>query len=302
MKWVLRVLIIIVVLVVVAAGVAWAMIDTIAKTAVVNGGEYATGTTNTLSNLKLSLLNGELNMDSLVIENVKELGFASPCAFKMGRFAIKLTPSSVLSDTVQLQTFEIDGMEVYLEQKGANNNLSLIIKHLQQIASMGGEANPAASAAPAATSPASPQKPSSRTKIKADHILIKGVVAHVKTPLPGKAGDITIKVPTVELRGLRSADGGGLTVSQIASRILPAVVQSVLENGKGMIPPEMSALLQGDVAAVGDKLVHDAGKVITDKLDANHLADPNALKDLQKTPLKDLPKNPLKLYGGDANK
>ncbi len=305
-KWIIRILVSVVVLLIVAVGVAWAMVDSIAKTAVVKGGTYATGTTSTIDSLTLSLLKGQLTLNDLVIENPKGPGFAAPFAFKMGRFDLKLTPKSLLSDTVLVQDFAIEGMEVYIEQKGADNNLSIIIKHIQQLGGpkASAPAEPRPTAAPTATpgSPAAPGDEDSKIRIKADRLLIKGVVAHVKTPLPGQAGNITINVPTIEMLNLSTADGKGLTIAEIAGRILPAVVQGVIENGKGLIPADMAALLTTDIAAARQRL-GDVTKSITNlkvdantlKIDANSLpADANLLKSLPKDPLKDLPKNPLK--------
>lgn len=250
---------VVVLLVLLVAG-AWLMIDSLAKSAVERGGEYALGVPTKVESLNLSLLGGTLEMNTLNIANPE--GYKSDHLVRTGKFHVQVQPGSVLSDTVRIPTFELDGLDMNIEGKGLKTNVAQILDNVKK---MGGgssdEPQPQAK----------PQEKGEGKKVVIDKVLIRGVVAHVLLPVPG-GQPLTVNVPTIELKNVGSNEP--INIPELIGRLMPAIVAAVLEQGKGIIPGDMLAGLQSDVAgtvaALGGQatqLVQQAGAAVTAQVD-----------------------------------
>ncbi len=217
-------------LVVVVLG-SWVMIDSLAKKAVQQGGEYALGVPTTVDTLTLSLLGGSLRMDKLNVAN--PTGYNSAHLMRTGRFDLAVRPASVFSDTVEVSTFELKGLDLNIEAKGLKNNIEAVLDHIKKL---GGESTPAQP---------SQQQGGGGKKIRVNRIVIRDVVAHVLLPIPGST-PLMVKVPTIELNNVGSDKP--LDVAELIGRLMPAILAAVLEQGKGIIPADLLAGLQANVA------------------------------------------------------
>lgn len=238
----------IVVLVLAAVLAAWVMIDRLAKRAVEDGGQYALGVPTKVDSVNLSLLGGTLKMNTLNVAN--PTGYGSPHLMQSGRFHLAVNPGSVFGDTVVIPTFELDGLDVNIESKTLTNNIAVVLDHVKKL---GGD-----SAKPQ-QQPQPQQQESSSKKVRVDKVVIRNVVAHVILPVPGMK-PLVVNVPTIELNNVSSDKG--ISIDQLISRLMPAILAAILESGKGIIPQDLLASLNTDLASTVNALGGQAAQLV----------------------------------------
>ncbi len=240
---VLGLVIVLVVIVLVALG----MIDSLAKRGVESGATYALGVETTVDELDLSLIGGSLRMDGLKIGNPE--GYQTPHMMKSGRFDLAVRIGSVFSETVELSRFELDGLEVNIEQKLMTNNISEVLENLKRFESE----------APAEKEPGK--------RVKIDRVLIKNVVANVQVAGMGEAGRLSVKIPTIELENVSSDNADGIPISELTARLVMAVMAAVVENGGDIIPADTLKAISGGVSGLATAIggnAADLAKQATD--------------------------------------
>jgi len=241
-KFLLRAVLILILLVVVAGVVGYLFLDSIAKAGVEKGGTYALGVETQVETLNLSPFSGQLMMNGLNVAN--PAGFQSPHVMHSGKFDLELVPSSLLGDTVHIKKFELDGLDVNVEQKGAENNISKIMENLKRL---GGDGK------------AEPDQQEEGTKVKIDKVLVRNVTATFHLPL---VQSLEVKVPKLELEGIHSDDGGGVVLPKVIAQLVPAILAGVLKQGKDVIPGDLLNGLNGDISGVAQALGGEAEKLI----------------------------------------
>lgn len=254
-KWVLRTVLGVVVLLIVIVVVAVVMIDRIAKAGIERGGSYAMGVDTRVQSVDLSLLGGQFTMDGLNVAN--PAGYRSPHVMHSGKFDLKLDPGTILSDTVVINSFLLDGLDLNIERTMSGSNVQTILDNLKRL----GAEQPG-------KEPAPEEKEKGGKKVKVDDIVIRDVTAtfHMlaESPLP----PVTVRIPELHLENVAPGEGDGVTVARLMAKLVTAIMAGVLEQAKGAgLPTEYLSDLQGQlsqtVGALGgktDELVQQASQ------------------------------------------
>jgi hypothetical protein len=241
-KLLVRLVLAVIVLVIVVGVGVYLYLDTLAKEAVQRGGTYAMDVKTTVDSVSLHPFAGQLQMKGLKVANPK--GFTGAHLMQTGTFELELVPGSLMDKTILIKKFELDGLDMYIDQKMPMSNIAVIMDNLKKLA--GGEKP-------------KDEKPSEGKKVKIDLITIKNVVAHVKV-LVGP--ELTIKVPLIELKNVTGDNAAGVALPELMARIVPAVLAAVLESGKGVLPADLLNNLQGSVSAVTAQLGGQAQEMV----------------------------------------
>lgn len=197
-----------------------------------------------VDSVRLSLLKGELGMTGLVVSNPE--GFKTPHLLKTGQLDLALRPGSVLEETVEINRFELDGVDLHLEQKPGTTNVSVI---LENIARLSGDKTE--------------EETKGGKKVKVDRVVIRNVVAHIQVlPIGGEAATLTVKVPEIVLEDVTSDNADGVAMSELVRRLVPAILAAVVDKGKGIVPDADLGRLSGDVAAASKALGDGAGRLV----------------------------------------
>ena len=246
-KVIRRIILAVLLFLVVCLVVAALTINSIAKAAVEKGGTYALGVPTSVDSISLSILRGRMKINGLRVANPE--GFTSEHLMDSGLFHVELDPGSVLTDTVHIPIFTLDGLDVNIEQTLAGSNVSKILENLKRLD----------------TGDADEKKPKDKgegKKFKIDRIVIKNVVAHFHM-LGGLApGPITVKVPKIELTDVGSDDPDGVVVAELIRQIVPAILEGIVENAKGIIDADFLNDIGGELGNLAEgaqKLVEDVG-------------------------------------------
>ena len=248
-KTIKRVILGIVILIVLAVVLVFVFINPIAKSAVQGGASEALGVQTSLGSIKISPLSGRVLMNELIISNPD--GFISTSLVDAGKFDIQVAPASLFSDTLEIRKFEIDGLEMHIEQKMPFSNVAKILENIKKSGGDKGDSGD------------KEEKPKSGgKKVKADLIVIKNVVAYFHLlPGMGESGVVEVKVPQLELKNVSSQDKGGVA-GQLVSQLFPAILSSVIKQGQGLVPTDFLNDLDSQVADLAKSLGEGATKLI----------------------------------------
>ena len=232
------------VLVIILAVVAVVLgIDSIAKSGVEKGASYALGVETTVDSIDVRLLDGQIVMDKLNVANPE--GFTSPRLVQTGQLDVQVDLPSLMSKTVEVSKFELDGLEMHIEQKSGGSNISKIMDNLKRLSKDTDKDK---------EEPVS-EGPSKKVLVK--RILIQNVVAHFKM-LVGPA--LKVEVPTIELNDV-SSDGPGGAAGQLTSQIFEAVLEAILKNAKGIVPADFLKGLDKDFLELGGQALEQVKEV-----------------------------------------
>ena len=232
---ILRLFGILVVLLIVGLVVLYLMRNTLVRIGVVRGGQYATSQTTALQRADLMLFGGSLDLSQLEINNPTDRGFKEPKFLTMKDCAVSVDTGSLFSNTIVVEKIHISGLELYIEQQGAKNNLAVLMDTMKQKSAAAGP--PPSASAPAAKSsaPTSPGR-----SLKVTQIRVASTKVHLRGLFPADfdLGPIMLNEPT-------NPDGRPMKLADVMVNILLHLSQQIVTSPK--LPPEF----QSGLADVG---------------------------------------------------
>jgi hypothetical protein len=261
----------------VIGGVVFAVmnINSLAKKGIEKGGTYALGTNTTLQSADVGILGGTFAMSGLNVANPP--GYKAPSFLSLGSGGVAVSFNSLSKPVVELPKLSLDNLNVALEKSGGKANFNVILDHIKKVADQAG-----GSGGSGGSSGGGEKKfvvnELSLTNIKISVDLIGGPADLTKVNIPIDE----IKLTNVGKTGT-GVGGTGVTMSQLASIIVEAVLAAAADKGGGILPAEILGDLQGGLAGLGnldnlqmsvaakaqgtiEKIGGDAVKKVTDKL------------------------------------
>lgn len=245
MKLLKRFFLAVLLLVVLGVAALFIFVNPLAKSAVEKGSTYALGVDTTLDSADVGLTSGDVKLAGLNVSNPK--GFTAPRLMNMKKFEMSSNVGSFMGETIELRKFELDGLEVNIEQTLKGSNVQAILENLKKLG--GGDSK-------------KEQSPGKRFRV--DSVVIKDVVAnfHVLADVH-KGGAITIRVPEIRLNNVTKDNAKGLAIDELFQRILPAILASIMEKGKGVVPGDLLAAINGDISGLSKQIGGEAEKMIS---------------------------------------
>jgi hypothetical protein len=227
---ILFVITLVVVLAVAGLVVAILFTDKAVKTVVEKAGTKTLNVPVWVGRANASLLSGDVRLQDITIANPP--GYEGAALVKLQRVDLQADVGSVLGKQVLIKDMKLQNMEVFIEQKGLQNNLYQVIKPLRE-----------------------PHEPTGKGLV-IDNLEITNVTVHAGlTALPGQTPGVDLK-----LASIRMVDVGRnekVDTAVLISKILLAVAAGIAEQGGGILPKETI----GDLGSILDKAI-DIGKII----------------------------------------
>lgn len=215
-------------------------IDSIARKGIEKGATYALGVPATLGSASVGILSGKFGMSKLNVGNPP--GFAAPYFLSLEGGSVQVSLGTLRQSTVELPLLTLDNLDVNIERKDGNSNYKVILDNLARVQSGTGSEPP--------------------SKDEKRFIIRELSLKNVKVNLdllggPGMIGDLT-KVPlTIDEIKLNDVGktgtgvgGTGVTMVELASIIMQAVLGAVAEKGGGLIPDDLLGDLKGKLAGL----------------------------------------------------
>jgi uncharacterized protein involved in outer membrane biogenesis len=172
----------------------------------------------TVSNVDLSIMDGKLALQELLINNPP--GYRHDKLLELKNAEIKVDVKSLLSDVVNIRVMKLDGVDVVLEQRGiSGNNLRDVITAIR-----------------------SGSKESEGKSLRVDNLEISNITVRMKLP-SFTAQDDTI---TLELSPIRMTNLGydnKLDMAALSGEIVLAIANRLVEQGVGVLPKDIITTL-----------------------------------------------------------
>jgi len=252
-KRVIGIAVAIVVLIAIGVTLVLVNLNSLVKTGVERGGTMVLKVDTSLDTANVSMLGGSADLNGLTIGSPE--GFKAEKMFSLDRAGTKVDINSLRSDVIRVKEVVIDGPDLTLEFKGTKTNWSVLLDSLK-------------SDKPAEEKE---EEKGPGKKIAIDYIVIK----NGKIRIAGLPGMERLYVPMlkVEIRDIKSADGGGIDTKDAITKVINALFTSVLDSVRQGLSKENLAMLQGQFGealsnanAVVQKSFQDAGKVVGETL------------------------------------
>lgn len=186
-------------------------LGSIVKTGVNNVGPRVTQTNVQLADASLSPT-GSGTLTGLTVAN--PAGWTETNALSLGRIQFDVAPTSVLSDTIVVNSLVIDQPELTYETRLVNSNISDLLKNIE------------ASLGPSAPKPEDPNTPPKKFIVKHFRLTDGKVTIGV-----GPAA-LPVPLPSLELNDL-GVQEGGLTAGQLSVAVLRQVLANVVTATTG---------------------------------------------------------------------
>jgi len=212
--------------------------DQLIRTGVIAGAQKALQVDVRLEGVGLKLLAGEASLTNLEIDNPE--GYNNPTFLKLGHAYVDLGVSTLLSDTVEIETVQLEDINLVIEQKGMTNNLKDILNNLPKSSPAESETKPAEEGA------------GKNLRIKV--LEIKNVQVEAKLlPIPGRADQV--KLPPINIRLENVGTGEKIDMAGLITKIISEISKAIAEQGKNLLPTDMIGSLTDELSKQGQQLL-----------------------------------------------
>ena len=253
MKILIRLVLALVVLVVLGVVIAFSYIDSLAKTLVEDGGTYALGVDTKVEAVDVGVFEGTLAIDNLTVANPS--GYQDEHFLVIDVTSLALDPESYSTDTTLANEFVLSGLTLAMESTNGDSNYQTILEHLESLSpEPGGE--PAAEPAD--------EDPIGGKSFKVDKVVIRDVEAIVRLDVLGASTGTTVTLNEIVVDDLASKE---LTLAELLSEIVGAVIQGVASGGSSGLTPESLDALKEQLSNLGDVDFKIDGKSVDESID-----------------------------------
>jgi len=218
-KIIIRLGLVVVFLLIVALAVVFFSLNGIVKKGVERVAPPLTKTDVRLESAALSPFSGSGKLSGLFVGNPQ--GYTNTAfAVQFGSVAVAVKIGSVFSDTVVVDSIDIEQPEICLEGSLDGNNLSQILNNLK-----GTNAAPAQQT----SAPAQPAAQGTSKKIIVNHLVLNGAKVRANVTALNKHLDETITIPNIELHNIGTAQGGA-TPAELCQQLLQPILNEAVKS------------------------------------------------------------------------
>jgi hypothetical protein len=258
MKILFRIALVILVLSGLAIGALILGIDSLAKTAVEEGGSFATGVETRLGSADVGLFSGKFGIEDLSIDNPE--GFQDETFFTLAKAGLQVDPESVSGNTIVIPELLIEGVHLSLERTAEGTNYGKILENLERFEQSDGAPEP---------EPTQEPQPGEESQFNVQNIVMRDVTASVKFEALGEKKEVDVKIPDFTIENVGNSEDSQ-SIGELFSIVLQKALDEVVKNGGSLIPEDMKADVAGrlaEVEALTDSTIEEARQGIQDVLD-----------------------------------
>jgi hypothetical protein len=249
-KWILRITLIVIALLVLGVVMAAVFMGSIVKKGVETVGPPITKTDMQLESASVSILSGAGSIRNFTLGNPQ--GYQTPNALKVGKVELGVRPRSIFSDKVEVTHVRVESPDITLETQGVNfmaNNLNTILQNVQALAGTN---------ASKGQDPAQPAGAS--RKLQVNEFLITGAKVNISSSLLGGKSAI-VTLPDIRLQNLGTGPEG-ITAAELVEVVLAQLVPAAMEASQKAISgisEQASELIKGATGSATNVLEKSKG-------------------------------------------
>lgn len=255
MKWVKRVGVAVLALILASAGIFYFTIDGLIRRGVAAQATKSLSLKTTCDSAKLSVFGQSLSLGKLVVTSPK--GFSAEPMLSLNGVNVTVSVGQLRANPMHIAAITLDGPRLLIEQtKDGKFNF-------QVLASQKG-------AAPS----------SSDTHVIVDKLTITNATIVIRPNLPELKQEFTVNVPSIELANLGTGEGSqnGAALKDVATQVIAALAAKGMESSD--VPAQLKAALQDKLQKTTDQVF---GKV-KDEINKNVPGGGDLLKGLPEIP------------------
>jgi hypothetical protein len=233
MKFILKAIITLFVIIVIALGVGVYYIDSIAKKAIEYGGTEALGVTTSLDSIDIALMDGRTSMQNLSIANPQ--GFDAEQLMQLGKGTLAVNLKSLAQDTIVIPEISFSDLTLNIEQKDRTSNVKKLMDSM-------------AARTPADTAGKQAPQDGGSGKAGKQFIIERVVLSNIRvnakiSAMNNVLTDTSVTIPSIQLKGIgKSSDG--LPMEAIIKELVNAILNASINNS-GALSSSLSGLLEG---------------------------------------------------------
>lgn len=237
MKWMKRIVLAVVLVVVIAIAVAYFSLNSVIRATVQRQGSASLGVPTTLDSAALSLLGGKLSLSGLNVGSPPN--FSAPQMFSAGAASVQVHYRQLMGNPVRISKIVIDAPKLVVEQ----SNLKLNIQALMDQKTKAAE-SPAAGA----------EKPAEPMKLIIDELDVNNAQVSFMPGLPGLTAAQTVPVPSLVLKNIGNADNAqnGAAVGDVVMQTVTALAGQAGQSGN--LPAQLKDALSSGLQGVAQQL------------------------------------------------
>lgn len=233
-------------LVIVAVAGVMMFAGSLVRAGVEKGGTYALGVDTKLESASVSPVAGNVGLKGLQIANPS--GFKGPYFLRLERADMSVSTASLMKDVVEAKSFELDGVDLYLERANGKTNYGELLDALKKLES--GEKKK-----PEKGEPAGGGK-----KFIVRDVRLKNLRVHSDfLPELGSVAKVAVAIPEVHLENVGTAEGGA-SVSELISELLQAVLAAAVQAGGDILPKDLLKDVSGSLGKLGGDTLKELEK------------------------------------------
>lgn len=253
---------------VILAVVTLALVNFLARKGIEAGATYALGVNTTLGSARIGIFSGEFGMSRLKVANPE--GFAAPHFLALGDAGVAVSLASLTKDTIEVPKFALDEIDVHIERKDGKSNYKVILDNLEKLSGKPDPGKPKPAPKPAEEG----------KKLIIRELTIRKVTVHVDMlgvegatgaigDVTGASAKVTVPIDEIKLKDVgktgTGVGGSGVTIGELSSIIVQAIMAAVVENGGDLLPKDLlndiGAQL-GDLTGLADVGLEVGGEVV----------------------------------------
>ncbi len=243
-KFLLRCVLILVALFVVLSAGVFLFFDRLVAASIEKGATHATGVETKVGGIEASPFAGSFSIEDLSIANPP--GFRDEPFVSLASTRASWENGTLLSDSIHVREFALDGVVVNLERTGGKTNYGTILDHVEKL-------SPSSADAPAESAESS----GSSRELKIDRLVIRDVRTSLHlSGIAGAAGSFQVEVPEVVLKDFNSRGSTGEIVAKLTRAVIEALLSSSLKAGRNVFPDDLLKDLGGQLAGL-EKVLGD---------------------------------------------
>ena len=237
MKWIKRVLLAVVFLILIAAAIIFLSLNSIIRSEIEQQGSASLGVTTTLSSARLSLLGGSLVLSDLQISSPP--AFSSPRIFTLGSAGVAVQYGQLARSPIHIQRIFIDHPVLAVEQANAKLNLKALFDQMPQTPKTSGGQT---------TSP---------IKLIIDDVDLNNAEVTFLPGIGGIAKSAQVNVPSLSLKNIGNANGdqNGAAIKDVVMQLTTALAAKATDASK--LPPAVKLVLAQELNVLSKQLGSD---------------------------------------------
>lgn len=244
MKWVLRIVLVLLLIVLVGGFITLRYAGSIIREVVQSEGSSALGVNTTLSSASLDLFGGHVNLSGL--ELASPAGYSAPKMFSLGSGDVRVSYGKLREDPIRISNITLDKLALVIEERGGKLNLQALTDEM------------AKRSEPQPTDAKRDQ--SKPVNLVIDELTITNSQVTLKLSL--LPTEITVPIPSMTLKNIGTGEGSknGAALGDVIALVSNELMGAAASSDK--LPPEVQALLKGKFAEVGKQLTEQAMKKV----------------------------------------